>query len=463
MENFRGKKITIMGLGLHGGSEGLIKYLVDKGANVFVTDLKTEEELSPTIKRLKGLPLKYHLGGHSWEDFKKADLIFINPAVPKKSLWYQKIKKSKIPTNTETNLFFSLCPAPIIGITGTNGKSTVATLIWDIFKEGMKDKRIFFGGNIGGSLLTEIKKITPQDLVILELSSFQLQDLARLKKSPHIAIVLNITPDHLDYHQDFEEYVEAKKNIVKFQQEGDFAILNYDDKITKNFANFTKAHILFFSLKKSLESGAFLYEDSLVCKFRGITQKIISKKRIKLPGEHNVSNLLAAIATATIYKIGPEKIHQAIKKFKGLEHRIEFVKEINGIRFYNDSKATTPESTIAALDSFSPGVILIAGGSDKNANFDKLAAKIREKVSILLLIGETALKIKNAVLKNKGQRVPKIIMAENLEKAVKLSKKEAQNNEIVLLSPACASFDQFKNFEERGEKFKKYVTEELED
>jgi len=463
--NFRDKKITVMGLGLHGGSEGLIRYLVSQGAKVKVSDAKPKEDLMPTIDRLSDLDISYRLGGHEWNHFSNADMIFINQAVKPDSLWRKRIERSNIPTSTETNLFFESCPAPIIGITGTNGKSTAATLAYEILKKGYQgsERKIFFGGNIGGSLLTILDQITEKDLVVMELSSFQLRDFEMIKKSPHVSVILNITPDHLDYHKDFGAYLDAKKNILKFQDESDFAILNYDQRRVRNLSQEFESRIIYFSSERILKTGVYLKDDEIVYKWRGNYQKILKKSKIPIPGEHNLQNVLAAIGCGAIYKIKSEIIVDAIRKFQGLPHRLEFIKEINGIKYYNDSKATTPESTIAALSSFSEPMILLAGGSEKYSKFRRMSREIIKKCKAVILFGKTAGRIRGSILK-RIDRIPEakliknnIFLVENLSEAVQKSKDLSKKGDIVLLSPACASFDQFANFEERGEKFKKFV------
>jgi UDP-N-acetylmuramoylalanine--D-glutamate ligase len=463
--NFKNKKITVMGLGLHGGSEGLIRYLVNQGAKVRVTDHKSSEELEPTIKKLSDLDIDYRFGKHEWRDFSDADMIFINQAVKPGSLWRRRIARSKIPTSTEMNLFFENCPASIIGITGTNGKSTTATLIYEILRGGLEPKKkIFFGGNIGGSLLNKLSEMTENDLIVLELSSFQLVDLEKLKKSPHVAIILNITPDHLDYHKDFAEYLETKKNILKFQDESDFAILNHHQKRTRFLANEARARIFFFNAYKKLKNGVYLKDDFIISRWRGKVQKIMPVADISLVGRHNLENVLAAVACAITYKISPEIISDTVANFQGLSHRMEFVKEINGIKYYNDSKSTTPESTIAALASFDKPIILLAGGSEKYAKFKRMSQEIVKRCQAVYLFGQTAKRIYGSIRKRLNRmkigrlKLENVLMVDDMKTAIDNAKKISQKGDIVLLSPACASFDQFANFEERGEMFKKIVS-----
>ncbi len=321
-----------------------------------------------------------------------------------------------------------------------------------------KKSKIFIGGNIGQPLIDKLEKIQKKDLVVLELSSFQLEDLA---KSPHIAVILNITPDHLNRHYKFSDYIKAKKNIIKFQKKDDWAILNFDDEIVKNFPKDYKGKVFPFSINKKFKKGVQI-ENGYITVKNGISeQKICSKSRLKLLGGHNLENVLSATAVAYLIGVEPEQIKEVITGFSGLEHRLEFVSEINRVKFYNDSKATTCESTIVALRSFDCGkIILIAGGYDKKADFSKLACEIiNSKVKHLILIGETSDKIAQAILQISNLK-SQISKCKTLKEAVKLSKKISQSGDIILLSPACASYDMFLNFEERGKKFKQLVKKE---
>lgn len=468
---FKDKNVTVMGLGLHGGGAGLAQFLVNNGARVRITDLKAKDELHSSLAKLKNLPIDYHFGGHSWSDFQNADIVFVNPAVKMNSPWIQKIKKAGIAISSEINLFFELCPAEIIGITGTNGKTTTVNMVYQILQKHFADnpsRKIFLGGNVGGTLLNQLEQINENSIIILELSSFQLDSIKLIKKSPHVAVVLNIAPDHLDQHASFEEYVAAKQSIVEYQAETDFAILNADQKIARSFRHKTPAKIILFSHERDLSSGAYIAEDKkLIVSWRGRDEKIINRSEIKLPGEHNLENILAAVAVAAIYNVTRQEIVEVLNHFKLPPHRLEFVKTIKKVKYYNDSKATTPESTIAALRSFSDPVTLIVGGSKKNVDFTKLAGFIVRRVKTLILIGDAKKDIYHAVLqklrskkiaqKQRTLKKNRCYLKQDLSKAVTLAMYKARAGEVVLLSPACASFDQFPNFEERGREFKRLV------
>ena len=458
--SLKNKKITIMGLGLHGGGLGVAKYLVRSGAKLLISDIKTKKELKPSLDQLKDFPnISYHLGGHSWNDFKNADMVFVNQAVNLHSPIIRKIKKARIPISNEMILFFELCPSQIIGVTGTNGKSTTVQLIYEILKNNFnpQNRKIYLGGNIGISLLEQVEEMAEKDLVILELSSFQLEFLTLIKKSPHISIILNITPDHLDKHRNLEEYIEAKKNIIRFQNHEDFAILNYDDQNVKRFAKSTKAKILYFSRKLNQKSGSFLRNDYFWTNFRGNLKQYSKKQKIKIIGEHNYENILASILVGAIYNVKSDIIKQVLKNFRGLPHRIQYVKKINGVKYFNDSKATTPISTVAALNSFDKKVILLAGGFDKKLELEKLAKEIINHSKTIILFGEMAKRLEKTILRIQSKFFPNedlpIFQVNDLEKAVKKAYQISESSDIVLLSPSTSSLDQFRDFEERGKKF----------
>ena len=436
IKDFKNKKVTVMGLGLHGGGVGVAKFFVRQGAKVLVTDPKTKKELKDSIDKLKGYKINYVLGKHRVGDFKNADLIIKNPAVPKDSKYLKIAKKNKVPIETDIGLFFELCPSKkIIGITGTKGKSTTATLIAELLKTKYK---VVLAGNIRASVLEELPKVTKDTIVVLELSSWQLEDPKPHRKSPHIAIITNIMPDHLNRHKGMKDYIEAKKLIFKFQKPKNFLILNRDDKIVREFGREAKAKIIYYSKKRAVKY--------LKC--------------IKLAGEHNLNNISAAITVAKIFKILDSTIKKTLRNFKGIEGRLEFVKEIKGVKYYNDTTATTPEATIAALRSFDSKVILIAGGTDKNLNFKELARVILKKVKVLILLPGTATeKIEKASLRPASQRGELVARrTKNMKGAVKIARENAEKGDIILLSPGCASFGLFQHEFDRGEQFKKSLT-----
>jgi len=455
-ESFKGKKITVMGLGLFGGGVGAVKYLASQGAEVTVTDLKSVEELSASLKLLEGLPVKLRLGKHYEEDFVNVDMLVVSPAVPNDSRFLQLAFENNICIDSELSIFFKLCPAPVIGITGSNGKSTTTSLLGEMLKEaGIKT---WVGGNIGISLLENLEEIETDDVVVLEVSSFQLEYLARIKASPHISIVTNIAPNHLDRHKTMENYIGIKKAIINYQQNDDYAIMNYDDPILKEWE--TKGRRLWFSTTKELEHGAFLKNNEIIINHNSKRTVIPCSTQIKIKGLHNWQNIMAASYAAVLMHADVVSIKNAITGFAGLEHRLEYAQSINEVQYYNDSKATTPEAAIAGIKAFDSPTILIAGGYDKQVSLHQFAQECVRNTKCVILIGDTAKTIQELIQDIKGEKTkPEVHMAASLDESVKKAFEVAEPGDIVLLSPACASFGMFTNYEERGKKFKELVSQ----
>lgn len=445
-----------MGLGLFGGGAGIAQFLARQGARVTVTDLRNATELAPSIKQLDGLPVFYKLGGHCDEDFINADMIIINPAVPKDSRFIQIARDNHVPMDTEINIFFQLCPAPIIGITGSNGKSTTTTLTGKILQQ--TQRMTWVGGNIGKSLLLELKEIKPSDIVVLELSSFQLEELHNAGKSPGISIVTNISPNHLDRYSDMDGYIQAKKGIILHQKPEDYVILNYDDPELRRWERECKGSVLWYSTKETLTNGAFVQGNDIILSVNGTRIAIPCISRIKIPGIHNLQNILAASCAAYLAGANGQHIGNVVTTFTGLEHRLEFVREVHGIRYYNDSKATTPESAMTAVAAFQSPVILIAGGCDKGSDFGEFAEVCAKHAKSVVLMGKTAGKIKELIIQKMAQKETLSILTPNtFKEAFQQANALAASGDIVLLSPACASYDMFLNYEERGRQFKTMV------
>jgi UDP-N-acetylmuramoylalanine--D-glutamate ligase len=446
-----GRRVTVMGLGLFGGGLGVTRFLVRSGANVTVTDAKSETELRESVEQLRSLPVTFKLGGHDERDFRDADLVIVNPAVPETNP-YLKLARA---LETEMNLFFKLCRAKtIVGVTGSNGKTTTTTLIGEILKK--HPRRCWLGGNIGISLLESIPDIAPDHLVALELSSFQLENLGVLKRSPQVGAVLNISPNHLDRHGTMENYIAAKRQIVTH---ADTKILNWDDLVVKGFADAAPGENYFFSLKEMPPLGAWAHDDRIELAVPDAVGRIDVSRR-KIPGWFNLANMAAAATAACPSSLGgwtwrewENACAEVFNAFPGVEHRLEFVTEKGGVRFYNDSKATDAEATIAALETLPGPFVLILGGFDKKTPWETLARAVAEKpVRAVVLMGQTASAIEAAL--RAAPRVPEIHRAASLGDAVRVP---ARPGETVLLSPACASWDMYRNFTERGLQFKALV------
>ena len=445
-----GKQVAIIGMGV--SNIPLLDYFYDKNAKVtvFSTNVLSDEIMA----KINKYRYEVELGEDNLSRLKGFDIIFRSPsALPTKHEFQSAVKKGAILTS-EIEMVLKLAPCKMIGVTGTEGKTTTTSLIYEICKKA--GYNCFLGGNIGKPIFTKINQMKPEDIVILELSSFQLMGMT---VSPNIAVVTNIFPDHLNVHKSYEEYQDAKKSIFRNQTEEGIVILNKDNEITEKFADEVKGKTIFFSSTKKLKNG-YVYdrEDGFIKKCTdGKCEKILNKNDIKLRGIHNYENICAALA-ATETVASKEAQIEAVKNFKGVEHRLEFVREIDGVKYYNDSIGTSPASTIAGLNAFDENIILLAGGSDKGLDYKEIGEVIAKKVGTLILTGPTAQKIEEATKQALSEEKSiKIIHTNNLEESVKVAKEKARSGDIVLLSPASASFDAFKNFEERGNYFKTLV------
>jgi UDP-N-acetylmuramoylalanine--D-glutamate ligase len=466
-KDLKDKKVTIMGLGLHGGGIGTAKFFYELGAKVLVTDLKNKQELKSSLKELKGKDIDYVLGQHRSEDFINTDLVIKNPAVPEDSRYLKMAKDNNVAVDTDVGIFFEFCPAPIIGITGTKGKSTVAVLTAELLKQ--KNKDVILAGNIRSSVLLELSKIKEDSLVVLELSSWQLAGLKSHQKSPSFALMTNFMPDHLNRYKSMDDYLEDKKQIFKWQKRDDFLILNYDDKLVRNLSQEARSKVFYYSQANGIilnsqktNLGAFVKGEKIY--FGNSKEPVCFLNRVKLKGDHNISNVLAAITVAKLHSIGNSSIGKALDKFKGVEGRLQLIKVIDGVEYINDTAATTPEACLAALRSFprSKEIILIAGGADKNLDFGELSLFIVKRVkSLILLYGTATQNLKKSVEKHlriSNRSLEILGPFDNIEEAVKRAQKLASVNSVVLLSPACASFGLFKHEFDRGEQFEKAVS-----
>lgn len=446
------RKVAIIGMGI--SNIPLLDYLHENRAKVTIFDNRTIDEIPKEIMdKITSYAMEFSLGDGNLSKLKGFSLIIRSPScLPTTTELIEEEKNGAVVT-TEIELLLKMCPATVIGITGSDGKTTTSTLIYEIIKKG--GYHCFLGGNIGTPLFTKLDEMKPEDIVVLELSSFQLMGMT---VSPKISVITNITPNHLNVHGSYEEYIEAKKNIFKFQEEDGIVVLNYDNEITKKCAKQANGKVVYFSSKEKLEDG-YIVDNNVIkeCEDK-IRKHLITSKEIKLRGIHNLENICAAIA-ATKSLVDIQTQLEAIQEFNGVAHRIELVRKIDEVKWYNDSIATSPTRTIAGLNSFEEEIILIAGGYDKHLDYEPIAKPILEKVTGLILIGQTATKIAE-VVKEEAKKQEKhidIYMCDKFDQTILTAKRIAKSGQVVLFSPASASFDLFKNFEERGNKFKELV------
>ena len=449
-----GKKVAIIGMGV--SNMPLLDYFYDKNAKVTIFDKNSlSDEIMEKVNKYR---YEVEIGTDNLLKLHGFDIIFRSPsALPTTPEFVAEVERGAILTS-EIEMVLKLAPCKIIGVTGTEGKTTTTSLIYEIAKYA--GYNCFLGGNIGKPIFTKIKDMKPEDLVILELSSFQLMGM---EISPDISVVTNVFPDHLNVHKSYEEYQQAKENIFLHQNNDGIVILNKDNDITRSFSKLAQGKVVFFSSTKQLKDG-YVYdrEDHMIkhC-VDGKCKDLLYKDDIKLRGIHNYENICAALAATETLTIENTQI-EAIKNFNGVEHRLEFVRELDGVKYYNDSIGTSPASTIAGLNAFDENIILLAGGSDKGLDYKEIGETIAKKVGTLILTGPTSEKIENATkiaLIDSPNKSLDIVHCTNLEEAVKIAKQKSNSGDIVLLSPASASFDAFKNFEERGKKFKQLVNE----
>ncbi len=447
------KYVAIMGMGI--SNTPLIRYLMDLDANITVFDKKSEEELGKALIEeytLQGV--NFSLGEGYLEKLRGYDIIFRTPGMRPDIPVIEKELERGAKLTSEIEMLIELCPSKILAVTGSDGKTTTTTLIHHILKE--EGYNCYLGGNIGTPLFAEIDKMRPEDLVVLELSSFQLMTL---KKSPNIAVVTNVSPNHLDVHKSYEEYIDAKKNIFRTQSENGVVVLNYDNEITNLFAEDARGEVRFFSTKAKLENGVILEENEIKIVTDGRKESVININDISLLGMHNIENACTAIS-AVRDLVSLDSIKKVLSSFRGVSHRMEFVRELDGAKWYNDSIGSSPTRTIAGLASFKEKVILIAGGYDKHLDYTSMGEFVVNHVKTLILMGQTKTKIKEATLKAleaRGIKDLKIVECESLTETINVAREEAKPGDIIFFSPASASFDMFRNFEERGNKFKELV------
>ena len=451
LASLEGKSVAVIGMGV--SNTPLIRMLLRAGVKVTVCDKAAREQIAQRADELESLGAKFQLGPDYLEKLSRFDVIFRTPGLsPNHPSVKEAVEKGSVLTS-EMELFFRLCPCKIIAVTGSDGKTTTTTLISEFLKEA--GYTVYVGGNIGRPLLPDVSDMVPEDMVVVELSSFQLMTM---EQSPNVAVFTNLSPNHLDYHHTMEEYTRAKKNIYLHQSKNDRAVFNYDNDITRQLAQEAPGKVMLFSRKSTLEEGVYLRDNTIWLTNDMGSREVLPLADIVIPGVHNIENYMAAIAA--VDGLVPDKCVRAVaKRFTGVEHRIELVRELDGVKYYNDSIGTSPTRTMACLASFDQKLIIIAGGYDKGVPFTQLGAEMVKKVKRLVLCGATAPAIRKAVEEAPGfaHSGMELVETKTLDEAVQAARAGAVPGDVVVLSPACAAFDQFKNFMERGKYFKQLV------
>src|SRR5712671_7394030 len=439
------KRVLVVGLGKSGVASAL--FLKAHGARVTVSDTKSGDELRNEIPALLDHGITVETGGHGERTFREQDLIVVSPGVPVDAPLLEQARWLGEVVIGEIELAAQFLPGPIVAITGSNGKTTTTTLTGEILTAGGVPTLV--GGNIGTPAISLAERATQETAIVLEVSSFQLETIQTFR--PKIALVLNVTPDHLDRHRTFEAYVDAKARMFENQSIEDFAVLNADDATCVAMAARTRAQVFWFSRQKEISRGAWVRDGNIFFRDRTQQREVMQVSEIPLKGAHNLENVLAAVCAGALMGCPPEKIRQAVRDFKAVEHRLEFVATIRGVDYYNDSKATNVDATIKALESFPANIHLILGGKDKGSDYSVLNDLLRQRVKRVYTIGAAASKIESQI---KGVE---IVHAETLENALRKANAVAEAGDVVLLAPACASFDQFRSYEHRGQVFKEIV------
>jgi UDP-N-acetylmuramoylalanine--D-glutamate ligase len=445
MADFNGKRVLVVGLGKSGVASAL--FLKSHGARVTVSDTKSGDELRNEIPVLLDHGITVETGGHGERTFRGQDLIVVSPGVPVDAPLLVQARAMGESVIGEIELAAQFLPGPIVAITGSNGKTTTTTLAGEIMAAGGFPTLV--GGNIGTPAISLADRAKPESVIVLEVSSFQLETIQTFR--PKVAVILNVTPDHLDRHRTFEIYLDAKARIFENQQGSDFAVLNADDPACLTMAARTKAQVFWFSRQKEVTRGTWVRDGNILFRDGERQHEVMQAAEIPLKGAHNLENVLAAVCAGALMGCAPGKIRQAVTQFKAVEHRLEYVATIRGVDYYNDSKATNVDATIKALESFPSNIHLILGGKDKGSDYTVLNDLLRQRVKRVYTIGAAATKIESQI------KAAEVVHAETLESALRKANAAAQPGDVVLLAPACASFDQFKNYEHRGQAFKEIV------
>lgn len=446
-----GKRVLVVGLGKSGVASAL--FLKNHGAKVAVSDTKSGDELRNEIPVLLDHGIAVETGGHGDRTFQGQDLIVVSPGVPVDAPPLVQARSLGESVIGEVELAAHFLPGPIVAITGSNGKTTTTSLAGEVMAAAGFPTLV--GGNIGTPAISLAERAKSETVIVLEVSSFQLETIQTFR--PKVAVVLNVTPDHLDRHRTFEIYAAAKARVFENQQASDFAVLNADDPTCVEMAKNLKAQVFWFSRQNEVQRGAWVRDGAIVFRDRSGQREILQVSDIPLKGAHNLENVLAAVCAGALMGCAPEKIRQAVQNFKAVEHRLEFVASIKGVDYYNDSKATNVDATIKALESFPANIHLILGGKDKGSDYTVLNDLLRKRVKRVYTIGAAAAKIESQIVSQKDGG-PELVHAETLENAIRRANVVAQPGDVVLLAPACASFDQFKSYEHRGRMFKEIVS-----
>ena len=462
-DDYRDRRVLVMGLGSFGGGIGAVKFLVERGAIVTVTDLRPIEKLTESLNSLKDTPpARVVAGGHDKADFRNADLVVVNPAVKRDCPYLNTAIQAGIPTTSEMNLFWKWNRAPVVAITGSNGKSTTTAMTHAILNQLAAEdgkQKIWLGGNIGTSLLPIVDQIRPHDLVVLELSSFQLADLDRLQASPHVAVVTNFAPNHLDWHPNLDHYRHSKQAILRWQTSADFAVLNEDDDDVSRWpVNGTR---LGFSLNSNGTIGAFADGRDAIVRTAKSERRLSLGDWLTLPGRHNFANALAAIAATTPLGVDESAIRVALKNYEPLPHRLQFVGEWAGRKFYNDSLATTPESTEVAIEAFEQPIVLLAGGYDKHVDLGNMARAIARRAKAVALMGQTAADLLRQILASGEGTCHASEPLPDFVTSFAWAVAQSRPGDVILLSPGCASYDWFRNFADRGDQFTNLARQQM--
>ena len=448
----KNKKVLVIGLGISGIST--IKALHKLGAQISVSDTKEENQLTDILQEISYIKFESYFNTDII-DIGSYDFIIKSPGIPPNSKLIQKAIENSVTIITDVELAYSISPTEnLVAITGTNGKTTTTTLVGEIFKKN--NLNTYLAGNIGIGILENIIHAKPEDVFVIETSSFQLEHTNQFK--PKVSLILNITPDHINWHGSYENYIASKLKIFKNQDYNDYLVLNYDDELLRNIK--ARTNIIWFSTTSILESGIFIDGENIVIKYGNYNLEFMNYKNLLIKGMHNIENVLGSIGISIAMGLNLSLVKEAILDFKGVEHRLEFVSEFNEMKFYNDSKGTNPESTIKAIESFNEPIILIAGGYNKESKFDKLILSFKNKVKALILLGETKEQLKQTACEYNYNIVYTV---EDMDQAVTLAYKLGEKGDNILLSPACASWDMYSNFEERGIHFKSIVNRLKED